>query len=228
MAEIIQLGQPPIDITVKPSTRARRISIRVSGIDGRVSLTVPKRVGLRAAQDFLLEKEDWIRTHLAKQPEAAQVGLGSVIPVEGDMCEIVEGPSKAVRRIGDVIYVPKGAANTGRKLQAFLKNLARDRLSFASEHYAAELGRPFGKMSLRDTRSRWGSCSSEGNLMYSWRLILAPPEVLDYVAAHEVSHLAEMNHSTAFWAEVERLMPDYKAHRKWLRDHGAGLHRYQF
>ena len=228
MAEIIQLGQPPIDITVKPSTRARRISIRVSGIDGRVSLTVPKRVGLRAAQDFLLEKEDWIRTHLAKQPEAAQVGLGSVIPVEGDMCEIVEGPSKAVRRIGDVIYVPKGAANTGRKLQAFLKNLARDRLSFASEHYAAELGRPFGKMSLRDTRSRWGSCSSEGNLMYSWRLILAPPEVLDYVAAHEVSHLAEMNHSAAFWAEVERLMPDYKPHRKWLRDHGAGLHRYQF
>jgi predicted metal-dependent hydrolase len=106
--------------------------------------------------------------------------------------------------------------------------MARDRLVAASEHYADLLGRPFGKVSLRDTRSRWGSCTSEGNLMYSWRLILAPVDVLNYVAAHEVSHLAEMNHSQAFWSEVERLMPGYAAPRKWLKQHGAELHRFQF
>jgi predicted metal-dependent hydrolase len=90
------------------------------------------------------------------------------------------------------------------------------------------LGRRFSRLSLRDTRSRWGSCSSRGGLSYSWRLILAPPDVLDYVAAHEVAHLAEMNHSPAFWALVARLCPGYQAPRGWLRREGAGLHRYRF
>ncbi|MGR3434759.1 MAG: M48 family metallopeptidase, partial [Shimia sp.] len=81
---------------------------------------------------------------------------------------------------------------------------------------------------LRDTRSRWGSCSAAGGLNYSWRLVMAPPEVLDYVAAHEVAHLAQMNHSPRFWAEVAGLMPGYEAPRGWLRRHGADLHRYRF
>jgi hypothetical protein len=90
------------------------------------------------------------------------------------------------------------------------------------------LGRPYTRITLRDTRSRWGSCASSGALSYSWRLIMAPPEVLDYVAAHEVAHLAEMNHSAAYWAGVARLLPGYEAPRQWLRAHGAGLHRYRF
>src|SRR5690606_4279045 len=111
---------------------------------------------------------------------------------------------------------------------AFLKTVARDRLATASDRYAVALGRPYGRLTLRDTRSRWGSCSAAGDLMYSWRLVMAPAEVLDYVAAHEVAHLAEMNHSPAFWDVVARLCPDYRRHRTWLRANGGALHRVRF
>ena len=94
--------------------------------------------------------------------------------------------------------------------------------------YAARLGKGYTRLTLRDTRSRWGSCTSDGGLMFSWRLIMAPPSVLDYVAAHEVAHLAQMNHSPAFWAEVTRIYGDFDPPRQWLRTHGADLHRYQF
>ena len=105
---------------------------------------------------------------------------------------------------------------------------ARDDLAAASDFYAAEVGKTYSKISLRDTRSRWGSCSSKGVLMYSWRLIMAPTDVLRYVAAHEVAHLVEMNHSQAFWDVVADVMPDYQVHRKWLRTHGNTLHRVVF
>ena len=109
-----------------------------------------------------------------------------------------------------------------------LKLRARDVLAEASDRYAVMVGQSYSRLSIRDTRSRWGSCSSEGVLMYSWRLIMAPPEVLDYVAAHEVAHLVEMNHSAAFWAMVERICPDYDVHRAWLRKNGDVLHRVNF
>lgn len=228
MTQIIQLGQPPIDVKVKRSARARRISLRVSGVDGRVSLTLPRRTGLAEAQGFLHEKEPWIRKHLDNQPEQTVMRPGALLPVEGDLRKIVETATKVIKLHPHWVEVPYGADETPARLRAFLKTLARDRLALASEHYAGLIGRRFGKITLRDTRSRWGSCTSEGNLMYSWRLIMAPAQVLDYVAAHEVAHLAEMNHSAAFWATVEGMMPGYKPRRKWLREHGGGLHRYQF
>lgn len=228
MAELIQLGQPPIDVTLKHSARARRLSLRVSGVDGRVSLTLPRRASMREAQAFLLSKEDWIRKHLDRQPDATIIAPGATIPVEGHPRLIAETKTRSVKLMADHILIPPGADKSGARVRAFLKTMARDRLVDASERYAERLGRPFGKISIRDTRSRWGSCTSEGNLMYSWRLILAPVQVLNYVAAHEVAHLAEMNHSAAFWHEVSQLMPDYEAPRKWLRTHGGGLHHYQF
>lgn len=226
--EILSIGEPAIEVVIRRSKQARRISLRVSGLDGKVSLTIPARGTKREAVAFVREKEAWIRGHLAKRPEASLVGIGQEIPVEGQMRLIQVGTGRAVRLDPYDIYVPAGEEKAAGRVHAFLKTMARDRLAAASDRYAALLGRPFGKISLRDTRSRWGSCTSEGNLMYSWRLILAPIEVLDYVAAHEVCHLAEMNHSPAFWAEVERLMPGYKTPRKWLRTHGAELHRFRF
>ena len=98
----------------------------------------------------------------------------------------------------------------------------------ASDRHARALGRRFTALALRDTRSRWGSCTHEGRLMYSWRLAMAPPEVLDYVAAHEVAHLRHMDHSPRFWAAVAGLMPGYAIHRDWLRRHGADLMAWQF
>ncbi|WP_347852611.1 M48 family metallopeptidase, partial [Planktomarina sp.] len=114
------------------------------------------------------------------------------------------------------------------RVKAFLKLQARLALQEAVDHYSERLGRPYGRLTLRDTTSRWGSCSTQGNLNFSWRLIMAPPEVLRYVAAHEVAHLEQMNHSAAFWALVERLFPGHQAQRDWLKHHGEDLHRYQF
>ena len=128
----------------------------------------------------------------------------------------------------DRLLVPDDPEKLGPRLAAYLRALARDRLAAASDRHAAALRRPYRKITLRDTRSRWGSCTAQGDLMYSWRLVMAPPEVLDYVAAHEVAHLAQMNHSPAFWAVVERLYGDWRPARRWLQVEGASLHRYRF
>jgi hypothetical protein len=114
------------------------------------------------------------------------------------------------------------------RIAAFLKVRARDRLAAASDHYAAQIGRKVVQISLRDTRSRWGSCTPDGALMYNWRLIMAPPAVLDYVAAHEVAHLIEMNHSPAFWAVVARIYPNWQVQRDWLKRNGAVLQAVRF
>lgn len=228
MAEIIQLGHPPIDVSVKRSARARRLSLRVSGVDGKVSLTIPRFSTTNEARGFLHDKESWIRKHLENQQPVVQVRPGVILPVEGIPREVVASSTRAVRLYPDRIEVPKAATHQSVRLKAFLKTLARDRLGHASAQYAARVGRDFSRITMRDTRSRWGSCTSEGNLMYSWRLIMAPPVVLDYVAAHEVSHLVEMNHSQAFWDTVETLMPQYATHRAWLRKEGSALHRFQF
>lgn len=228
MAEIIQFGQPPIDVTLRRSARAKRLSLRVSGLDGQVSLTLPRRGTMGQAEAFLTEKEPWIRKHIASSVVLRPVGVGHHIPVEGRKRLIVQGAGRAVSLAEDALVVPGAEDKAAAHVKAFLKTMARDRLVEASEQYAREIGHPFSKVTLRDTRSRWGSCTSEGNLMYSWRLILAPPPVLDYVAAHEVAHLAEMNHSPAFWSKVESLMPDYQRPRKWLKTNGTHLHSFQF
>ena len=221
-------GPPPVQITLRRSARARRFSLRVSALDGRVTLTLPLRAREAEAMAFARDQQDWIRTALQTVPETAAVGLGTRLPVEGRLLEIRAGSGRLVRVEGDALLVPGDPASAGTRVGAFLKALARDRLARACATHAAQLGRSHGRITLRDTRSRWGSCSADGSLMFSWRLILAPPEVLDYVAAHEVAHLQEMNHSPAFWAVVARLMPDYRPHRAWLKRQGQSLHGFRF
>jgi predicted metal-dependent hydrolase len=148
--------------------------------------------------------------------------------VEGHQCEVRQGGGRAVRLQGAVLEVPGAVDAMAGRLRGWLRAQARDRLAEASDRYAQKLGRRYDRITLRDTRSRWGSCTHDGGLMYSWRLIMAPPEVLDYVAAHEVAHLAEMNHSPAFWAVVERLYGDWRAPRRWLHQDGKRLHLYRF
>ncbi|PXW84155.1 hypothetical protein BZA02_101250 [Ruegeria sp. P4] len=226
MPELSLAGEPEVRVTLRRSAQARRMSLRISSLDGRVTLTLPKRVSEREGRAFLLEKEEWIRGHLAKQPERIDVGPGTILPVEGREVSIRLGTGRRVMRENDRLLVPEPAP--ARRLQRYLRELARDRLAAASDLYAARLGCGYMSLTLRDTRSRWGSCSSTGGLMYSWRLILAPPEILNYVAAHEVAHLQEMNHSRAFWAVVEKIHGDYRAQRRWLQGEGNALHRYRF
>ena len=228
MGQHILPGDPPIGLTLRRSGRARRISLRVSGLDGKVTLTLPRGVPEREALAFAAEKQAWLRRQLDKRPGHQVVGMDEELPIQGVMHRIAPGAGRRIIAQDGVLHVPGAEATLAPRLQAWLKAQARDRLAAASDHYAARLGRPYARLTLRDTRSRWGSCSSNGGLMYSWRLIMAPAPVLDYVAAHEVAHLAEMNHSPAFWATVDRLYPGYEPHRRWLREHGATLHSYRF
>ncbi len=221
-------GFPPVDITLRRSARSRRFSLRVSRLDGRVTLSMPLRARESEALRFAAEQEGWIRRTLAEMPGRKAVGLGDLVPVEGRMVQLVPGAGRSVRLEDDTLLVPGDPGQAGVRAGAYLKVLARDRLAAACDRHAAVLGRPYTRLTLRDTRSRWGSCAPDGALMFSWRLILAPPSVLDYVAAHEVSHLAEMNHSPAFWAVVERLFPRWQVQRSWLHRDGQALHGYVF
>ena len=221
-------GTPPVEITLRRSAVARRFSLRVSRLDGRVTLSLPLRARESEAMEFARAQEGWLRKTLAQMPVTAPVGFGSVIPVEGRMLRLEPGTGRAIKLEGAALLVPGAAAQAGVRVQAWLKVLARDRLSTASDHYAGLVGEKFSRITLRDTRTRWGSCSHDRALMYSWRLVMAPPPVLAYVAAHEVAHLVEMNHSDAFWSVVGRISPGWSQHRRWLHAHGHDLHGHLF
>ncbi|MBV7408408.1 M48 family metallopeptidase [Maritimibacter sp. DP1N21-5] len=226
---VLLSGEPPVEVLLKPSTRSRRLSLRVSRLDGRVTLSMPVGIPRAEAEGFLVEKSSWIREHLAGVPGEARPMPGTTLLFEGTPHRIEAAPQRGVSVRDGTILVPQTRVETTpARLAAFLKTVARDRLVMASEHYAAQIGRELGRVTLRDTRSRWGSCTHEGDLMYSWRLVMAPPPVLDYVAAHEVAHMIHMDHSARFWGLVGDICPDHKAQRQWLRQRGGELHRYRF
>lgn len=217
-------GEPPVNVRLRRSAQARRLSLRVSRLDGVATLTMPRFVPEHEAVGFLHEKEQWLRAQMARSVTTRRPSFGALFPVMGTDLRIEPGQGRAAKVDGAALLVPGGEEMLVPRLVAFLKLQARLRLREASDRYAAALGVHYGKISIRDTRSRWGSCTSEGNLMYSWRLMMAPEGVLDYVAAHEVAHLREMNHSPAYWKNVEAICPDFRIHRRWLRDHGQVLH----
>jgi predicted metal-dependent hydrolase len=220
-------GEPPVEILLRPNLRARRFALRVAAADGRVTLSFPPAAGRAAALAFARSREGWLRARLAERPPAPRALPGARLPVAGEELLLVAAPLRRARREGAVLLVPPGAG-AGRAAAEFLRAEARARLAAACAVHAGRLGRRPGRITLRDPRSRWGSCTAEGNLMFSWRLAMAPAEVLDYVAAHEVAHLAEMNHSPAFWDVVARLFPAHAAPRAWLHRHGTVLQAWRF
>ncbi|HRO15786.1 MAG TPA: SprT family zinc-dependent metalloprotease [Paracoccus sp. (in: a-proteobacteria)] len=216
-----------VRVALRRSVRARRITLRVSRLDGGVTLTLPPRLPEAEGIAFLRARRDWLGAALARLPAPQRVEAGAMLPVQGRALAVTPAAVRAPRVEDAALLVPQGRP-AGPAAEAFLKTLARARLAEASDRHAATLGRAFRCIALRDTRSRWGSCTHDGRLMYSWRLAMAPDAVLDYVAAHEVAHLAHMDHSTAFWAAVGRLCPDYARHRSWLRGQGGGLLAWRF
>jgi len=227
MGHLTLAGKPPIAVTLRRSARARRLSLRVSRLDGQVSLTLPVATPETEGIAFLESKADWLRTQLAHITTPVPAAIGGSVMVAGEPRAIVAGSGRHVRQVGTTLEVA-ASRPVGPQLRAYLRHAARNALAAASDTHAAALGLKYTRITLRDTRSRWGSCTSGGALMYSWRLIMAPPAVLDYVAAHEVAHLREMNHGAAFWRLVADLCPDYVQHRQWLRQHGDLLHRVTF
>jgi len=162
-------------------------------------------------------------------PPVVAMADGATLPVDGEPVRLrllPDGPRTVRLREGELVL--KAGSPAGPRLSAWMKLRLRDRLAPLAHEAAGTLGRRIAALSFRDTRSRWGSCSSAGRISLSWRLAMAPRAVQDYVALHEVAHLAEMNHSHRFWAVMARLMPDYEAHRGWLREEGRKLHAYRF
>ena len=225
---IILPGNPKITIILRRSKRAKRMSLRILRLKGIVTLSLPVSCQIREAEKFVFEKESWIRAHLADLPQSAEAAFGGMVLFQGELLTICRWQGRQVRKTGAKLLVPGTDGMVAARVKAFLKLQARQRLAEATDRYSAALGKSYGKLTLRDTTSRWGSCSTKGNINYSWRLIMAPAEVLNYVAAHEVAHLVQMNHSPQFWAVVEHLYPAYATYRAWLKDHGEELHSYQF
>ena len=225
---IILPGNPKITIILRRSKRAKRMSLRILRLKGIVTLSLPVSCQIREAEKFVFEKESWIRAHLADLPQSAEAAFGGMVLFQGELLTICRWQGRQVRKTGAKLLVPGADGMVTARVKAFLKLQARQRLAEATDRYSAALGKSYGKLTLRDTTSRWGSCSTKENINYSWRLIMAPAEVLNYVAAHEVAHLVQMNHSPQFWAVVEHLYPAYATYRAWLKDHGEELHSYQF
>lgn len=214
-------------VLLRRNARARRFSLRVSRSDGRVSLSLPVWAPESEALAFLREREAWVRQHLQDAPGVQHATIGAMVPICGVPRAVVEGSGRTARFVDGALQVPSGPRE-GPRIKALLSAMARERLSSAVSLHCNTICKSPGRMTLRDPRSRWGSCSSNGDLMFSWRLIMAPPEVLDYVAAHEVAHLVEMNHSARFWALCKRLCPATDQHRRWMRANGADLLAWRF
>jgi len=222
--------EPQIKVIVKTVRSSRRLSLRVSSISESVTLTAPTNTQRYVLLNFLKSKETWIREKIqAVSRKKIEVGVSSLIPIMGNKVEIkICSNASSVNSIGNILLVPSKVANCGLAVENYLKELAREELTEVAAYYCSKLGVSYCSLKLRDARSRWGSCSSTSNLMFSWRLIMAPKNVIKYLVAHEVSHLKHFNHSKDFWSEVYYLFGPYENERKWLRTEGTNLHFYNF
>jgi predicted metal-dependent hydrolase len=223
----VRIGSRTVPYTIRRSERARRMSIRM--IPGRgLEVVLPRGYTARDAAAFVRREREWVLRALDRIGGNGTVGLqnGATLPFLDERLTLTLEPGvrARARRAGDVVTVTSMDAELALvALEAWYRNEARATLTGRARVHAATLGVDLRRITIRDTRSRWGSCSGLGNLNFSWRLMLAPLAVMDYVAAHEVAHLRELNHSPRFWQHVESLCPDYREHRLWLRRNGGLL-----
>lgn len=209
--------------------QARRLVLRLNSSGTGVQVTVPHGVSRLKALEFTARSRGWIEERVRRRGGLIHLEPGHVLPLRGVCHDIRHAESRrgvvTVDPVRCIIQVPGEAAHVKRRLLDFLKSAAREDLTQASERYAALMGVSYRRISIRDQRSRWGSCSASGDLSYSWRLILAPDYVLDYVAAHEVAHLRHLDHSPRFWRLVLTHCQGAARAKNWLRAHGQDVHR---
>jgi hypothetical protein len=229
----VRFGSQIFAIRIRRHRRARRYTLRIHPSDREAILTMPPRGTLIDAKDFAQRHGAWIAARLGRLPKAAPFHHGTLVPLRGHEHKIVHRAGSRgtvwteTRDSGErIICVAGEPEHVDRRVHDFLKREARKDLQKAALHYAEALGVRLKRISIRDQSSRWGSCTSAGSLSFSWRLILAPGFVLDYLAAHEVAHLVEMNHSARFWKVVGKVCPSTERAKSWLDNHGNDLHRY--
>jgi len=220
-------------VRLRRHRQARRYTLRIQATTREVILTIPPRGTLKEAREFAQKHGGWIAARLGRLPEAVPFAHGVVLPLRGVQHRIVHRQSargtvwSEIDTNGERLLCVAGQApHIDRRIGDFLRREAKRDVEAASLRYARALGLTVRRVTVRDQSSRWGSCSTTGMLSFSWRLILAPCHVLDYLAAHEVAHLIEMNHSAKFWRVVAQLCPDHERAKAWLDANGADLHRY--
>lgn len=224
----IAIGTETVTVGVRVNARARAYRLAVSA-RGEPVLTVPRAGRWAEAEAFLERNRGWLAARLEKLSTPYALAPGGTLPLRGvnhtivslatlrGLVRVVEGED------GSELHVPGGVDHMRRRLIDWLKSEARRDIEAACAHHARTLDVSIAGITLRDQSTRWGSCSSARTLNFNWRLVLAPPFVLDYVAAHEVAHILEMNHQPAFWRTVARTLPDYERGQAWLKANGASL-----
>lgn len=230
LPRFLEIGTHRLPLKIRRNKQARRICLRYNPTEHAVSLTLPQRVRLQEGYRFLSEKYDWLDKTLNDAPRQRKIRPGITIPILGNPHILrhdptLRGSARYVR--GELCVGGPYKTHAPRRLQDALKQIVRKEIHTLAAEKSKLLKKPHGRITIRDTKSRWGSCSSEGNLSFCWRLVFAPREVLEYVVAHEIAHLKHMNHSPAFWATVERLCPGYEAPKEWLRINAQELYQYR-
>ena len=221
-------GGHALRLSVNP--RARRISIRIDTRKGEAVAIAPSERRLADAVAFARTKSAWIAERLAARPGETAIEPGAVIPYRGGTVPLeAAGGAGAARLVEgpDGLRIVSGGEGEAfaRRVVNLLKRAAREALQSRTDFHLRALGQSPVSLTINDPASRWGSCSPVSrSIRYSWRVIMAPPEVLDYLAAHEVAHLVHADHSPAYWSVVKGLVGDHRPFRAWLRDHGAALH----
>lgn len=234
--QLLKVEGIPAPVEVRRHPTARRLTLRVSRTQHAVVLTMPRSSDLREADNFLMRNRDWVCERLERVPEPVPFDEGVLFPLRGVPHEVVflrersragvvSIEARPGRRLPGLV-VSGAEEHAPRRLRDWLVAEAGRDLQERVVHHAARLGVRARRITVRDQKTRWGSCSSNGQLSFSWRLVLAPPLVLDYVAAHEVAHLLEMNHGPRFWRHVKRTLPRMDEAKAWLRIHGMDLYRY--
>lgn len=220
-------------VRVRESRRARTMRLTVA--PGRApEVVVPARIRSRAVDEFLRSNQQWLADRLAalraasQRPRVLPERSGSVW-LAGQPVPVIHDPAgRATATLSEGRLVVSGAQpHASAAIERWYRREARQRLGWTAQREAARLGVRFQTLSVRDQRTRWGSCSHNGSLSFSWRLVLAPAAVLDYVVVHELCHLVEFNHSRSFWRLVESVRPDWRDAAGWLREHGYELHAYR-
>jgi predicted metal-dependent hydrolase len=223
----------PVEVRRHPG--ARRLTLRVSRTRRAVIVTLPVQCDLGEAGSFISRNIEWVRERLDSLPRPVPFCDGALMPLRGEFHRIIftgkREPGRVVLRQQSDVGLPELRVSgrnehASRRLRDWLFEEARRDLDACVVRHARSLGVAPKRLTVRDQATRWGSCSTTGVLSFSWRLILAPSSILDYVAAHEVAHLKEMNHGPQFWALVQRTMPTMKEAKRWLQLYGLDLHQY--
>lgn len=227
LPDMIELPQGPAPIVWRRSARARRISLRIDPKAGGIIVTLPTRAAIADARKLLLSHQGWVADRLGRLPRPVVLQDGATVPIGGRDHVIRHQPGArgAAWIEADTLHVSGRPEFLARRVTDFLRAEAKRRLARLAVQKAAAAGLTAKRVVVKDTSSRWGSCAADGTLMFCWRLVMAPPEVQDYVVGHEVAHLRHMDHSRAFWALAAQLTPHKRAAEHWLATHGAGLMR---